>query len=535
LSPATARRLIRLRALLDEAVLRASDRSHVGRQIACVLLDGACELALELVARDRGLVSKHDRLEDTFSQLRQKHGLPASVAWKSVRDLHTARNAAQHQGVPPDGDELASWVADARTFVAELVAFGFGAALGEIRVAGDIEDAVGRNLLLDAESAAMQGQPQEALQLAARALDHARRRFQGHRRGEDPWEQPPRPSFGRPPDTATALAVARVSDLGEILPFASDLSEYLWLNGRLQQMNGGAPVTAADADRAIAFVVEWTRRLESYLDRYPVGALAEYKRHARAPTSDVPEADPSIRAVDITTVYERDGELVADLSVQLQDLPEHQAIWREGFNRDFARPFMDQPGSHWGPRKIGLEGELFLSLPLTEADQVVPAVQAAIERANEEYEPWLANHDEREAASAVQAIPYKLACQELTFQSRPLIGDVAGSPYIELSQQIWFTEITLELVPDEHELPRAELARMLNAELAENVGVDQDSVRIIRADLVSPNQLRDALTGAVHAAFERRQRRENERARLDEVRDLLHAQVAGQLRGQRDF
>ena len=47
----TRERLIRLRLLLDEAQGSAGHRTHIGRPLATVMLDGACEYAMGLARR----------------------------------------------------------------------------------------------------------------------------------------------------------------------------------------------------------------------------------------------------------------------------------------------------------------------------------------------------------------------------------------------------------------------------------------------------------------------------------------------------
>jgi hypothetical protein len=93
LALADRRRLVALRHLLLEAQARASDATELGRQITVLLLDGACERAMELSARHRGV----QRAAANFHRLFGDLGT-ALPAWSRLRSAVNSR-ARQGHGV----------------------------------------------------------------------------------------------------------------------------------------------------------------------------------------------------------------------------------------------------------------------------------------------------------------------------------------------------------------------------------------------------------------------------------------------------
>ena len=101
-----AARLIRLRSFLHAAQASSSDLTSTGRHAAAVALDGVCELAMGLAAVElelpppngiEGLPRLLARLTERLGDRWKHEGV------KGFRELHRARNAAQHDGLAPRG------------------------------------------------------------------------------------------------------------------------------------------------------------------------------------------------------------------------------------------------------------------------------------------------------------------------------------------------------------------------------------------------------------------------------------------------
>ena len=97
-------RLIRLRTFLYAAQASSTDQTSTGRHAAAVALDGVCELAMGLAAAQlelpppngiEGLPKLLGRLAERLGDRWKHEGV------KGFRELHRARNSAQHDGLTP--------------------------------------------------------------------------------------------------------------------------------------------------------------------------------------------------------------------------------------------------------------------------------------------------------------------------------------------------------------------------------------------------------------------------------------------------
>lgn len=189
----TAQSLVRLRLLAEDAARRASDISEAGRHQALVALDGACEHALWLAARQ----------DDIPLTQKQRSGLPALHSaiiehrpgwllkgWSGVNQMHEARNGAQHAGVAPDVQQLVAWADAALGFIDSLCVAAFNTKLQDVVLASAVRDPELRALLTGAEKAS------GTTRARASALPTERLGSRGHGGGRS--ATPPCPQHHRP-------------------------------------------------------------------------------------------------------------------------------------------------------------------------------------------------------------------------------------------------------------------------------------------------------------------------------------------------
>jgi hypothetical protein len=150
----TAQSLVRLRLLAEDAARRARDISEAGRHQALVALDGACEHALWLAARQDGIrLTQQQRsgppaLHSAIVEHRPSWMLKG---WAGVNQMHEARNAAQHAGVAADMQQLVAWADAAIGFIDSLCVAAFNTKLQDIVLANAVRDPGLRALLTTAE------------------------------------------------------------------------------------------------------------------------------------------------------------------------------------------------------------------------------------------------------------------------------------------------------------------------------------------------------------------------------------------------
>lgn len=157
--PALVRNLLSLRLLLQQGVRTAQSSPGLRRTTAVVLLDAAVERAVHMVATDSGLARKKDDLESLLSSVVQhldRSWKPVGLA--SIRQLHRARNAVQHEGLGADESELDGWVAAATRFVADLIRAKYELDLGRLSLASALADSGMRSAFCMAEVARDNGQ-----------------------------------------------------------------------------------------------------------------------------------------------------------------------------------------------------------------------------------------------------------------------------------------------------------------------------------------------------------------------------------------
>jgi hypothetical protein len=271
LTDSTRRELQQLRFLLEEALARSQQQAAIDRRAAVLLLDGACEYAMALALGHQGL-RIDERFTQKYSDLRA--GLLAwqPDTWTSIRQLHEARNLAQHHGALADPSLMPTWAAQTQRFVTSLVSVAFEVELQSVLVAESVKADGIRRLLVGSERALIDEDATTAFEAAIAAFDIGREIWQGQR-----FEAIDRVSLqytglsglvSGPEVDPLNRSLLRFEDLLEVQPFAPDIAEYLWLLARTKEFADEIAPTLDTARRAFSFVLAWVLRWEAFAAGY---------------------------------------------------------------------------------------------------------------------------------------------------------------------------------------------------------------------------------------------------------------------------
>lgn len=242
-------------------------------------------------------ISAATKLEDLVGQLSQR----MTDAWTptvlpAIRLMHRARNAAQHEGLEPDRDQIPQWATATESFVVSLVEAHFGVDLRAVVLADAIHNPEWSAQLREAESALADGGHGACVQLAREAQGGALAAWGRLHRSDD------RPT-GSPFDPLRrelAPVNRRVDLLEQTLrsqTFAVDPSEAAWF----QDVVRAQPehVTRAEAERALRYAFDWIVGFELatadwIADRARLAALSA----RRIRTADTPARIDSVLGVE---------------------------------------------------------------------------------------------------------------------------------------------------------------------------------------------------------------------------------------------
>jgi hypothetical protein len=263
----TASGLVRLRLLAEDARRRADDTSDVGRHLALVALDGACEYVLWLASREHAVaVKERAGVPDLYSAVKDALAGWKVRGWRGVSQMHQARNVAQHAGVAPDADQLPDWADATIAFIDSLCMAAFGTRLAQILLADVVRDESLRTQLRWSEEQLSEN-PGQSFLLTVGAFDEARRRWRAQR--SLPGFAPSPGGHRRQPSLAPPLP--EVDEFLEVEPFAGDFGEYTWLRrARQEHEHAGWVPDVREARRALSFVAGWIVRWEIFDQGYPL-------------------------------------------------------------------------------------------------------------------------------------------------------------------------------------------------------------------------------------------------------------------------
>lgn len=294
LNAAEAERLSRLRIMLAEAQSRIADQSALGQHLAIVGADGVGELAIGLCAHKRGVYRAFKPLPTTLSALLEDLSANDAPGAQGFRELHAARNQAQHQGILPAPDQLPRWIDETASLSTFIVQRCFDVELNSVGSAAAVKEERLARLLNEAEEAIESGDTTLAFKLSWQAIQNGLAVFRRHTGlgGESSRRTP-----GREFNDLRVIEdeIASISRQLELSIFASEAGEWMWFEQRHGESANGLEPSIAEARRGFVFALGWVLRMESYVERHGPDRWERWNEH-RAPVTGLP-GGPHIRDV----------------------------------------------------------------------------------------------------------------------------------------------------------------------------------------------------------------------------------------------
>jgi hypothetical protein len=426
--------------MLDEAERRSQDRTPIGRHVATILLDGACEYAMGLAAAELGVPVNRDvsfhALYTKLVDTRIGTGW-ATGSWKGVSELHGSRNMAQHEGTSVDGDGLLRWSIDAGTFVRSLCHATFHVELRELCLADAILTPGVREPLLDAERSLDAADAARAFASAMAGLDEARAYWRMQRAdAHGPYGVTTTPGLAGGVTVGSFIGANPILDLVEVLPFAPDLGEYYWLLARRAEFEDYAQPEAVpsleDASRSFRFAFFWSLRWEAFAVGYT------WRRWPAAAVYDPPESGRengppllwSVRKVEGARAR-LDEDPVFSIVLQLADLPEsHRTEWAGFLQRKMNELApKDAAGIPTDYVRVADNGLVYITqVPGDrDPDELTARINRAIVESHAEFDQSLSAEAEWDGQHDQLLEPYKSALAAVTLGERqPLLGAISA-------------------------------------------------------------------------------------------------------------
>jgi hypothetical protein len=222
---------------------------------------------------------------------------------RGFRELHRMRNMVQHQGVLPAANQLPLWLAETEKLIDFFVDRSFGVSLVKVGSASGVRDEALRAALVEADAALAAGDPKASFEHSWQTLQQGRKRLRAETVTGAPAFQH-RVGFqdiDRPLESLQD-GLKQVAERLEFAAFTSEPAEWLWFEQRHSESRQGPPPDEGEARRALAFVVGWVLRFDSYLARQREDRWDEWAAEQRAPVTGVP-GGPHIK--EIKTVEPR--------------------------------------------------------------------------------------------------------------------------------------------------------------------------------------------------------------------------------------
>lgn len=319
LNAAEAERLSRLRIMLAEAQSRIADQSALGQHLAIVGADGVGELAIGICAHKRGVYRDNQSLPAMLSRLLSNLSTRDAPGAQGFRELHAARNQAQHQGILPAADQLPRWIDETAALVTFLVQRCFDVELSTVGSATAVSEEQLAELLREAEEAIEKGETTRAFTLSWQAIQDGLTVFRRH---TGLGGEATRGSLGREFHDFRKLEdeIASISRQLELSLFASEAGEWMWFEQRHGESARGLEPSIGEARRGFVFAVGWVLRMESYVARHGPDRWERWNQH-RAPVTGIP-GGPHIRDVSRGRRHLPGDE--AEWVFQLTDVPDHE-------------------------------------------------------------------------------------------------------------------------------------------------------------------------------------------------------------------
>lgn len=143
--------IVDIKAMIEFASRQAQNTSRLDRIQTIVSLDAAVERTLYTVALAYGVKPKPNAtFEDLWSSVCMTVNSLQGTEVSQVKRLHRARNAAQHESLAPDPEQIPIWSAAAERFVRRLCEKAFGVDWLGVHATDLIASATLRESLIEA-------------------------------------------------------------------------------------------------------------------------------------------------------------------------------------------------------------------------------------------------------------------------------------------------------------------------------------------------------------------------------------------------
>ena len=316
LSDADVRHLLGLRSMLSDALRYSSHASPLQRTTATVLLDGIVERALHLVAVSRAVKipvkADFNTLVDVVRREMGSEWVPSHLP--DVRQLHMARNAAQHEGLAPDRDQLTPWANAVVAFLHGLIEARFGVDLDRVALWDCVVEEGLRAGLREAARALEAGDASGSVQASRATISDADAQWQRlHGMRQPSGSSRIGTMFDMGGNNPIDAALAELAHEARLSTFAENPSEVAWFFGLARERPQDLDLD--DAERAYAFAVSWVLGFEAARAVWTPDRRARSDRAARL----VREADEPA-AIDSVLVAQPSAQ-GAGLVVRLRGVP----------------------------------------------------------------------------------------------------------------------------------------------------------------------------------------------------------------------
>lgn len=440
--------LVSLRLMLEQALRRAKSAGPYDRATATVLLDAVVERSLWLVVADSGQSistnTNFDNLLTSATQYLAERWTPTSVP--DVRQLHRARNAAQHDGLGPDPRNLQPWIGAVKKFTTSLIGAAYGVDVTAVSMSAAVRDPDLSQHMREAERALAEGDLHLASREAQAALNEAIRRWEG-------LSPTRRPAFTSShfirgtSDELKGLATRldRLDESTKLAPFAAQQSEVAWF---LQTRDEWAQnLDATDVERLLTFTFTWITSFEEAASDWVANrglARAISRRRVRR------EAGPArVDNIQVEPVQSHGIGAAHKVSWMLTDVPpasEYDA-WMAALSRRLRISQADPSSRLW----VELDGRVTLRLDEPDSTlvaQTAGSIASALVEAESDYQEELVTQrqlrDERRALELALAEEVKLVGNRVpdwvsSIELRPPWGDRGEALRVVLDEDLLAT------------------------------------------------------------------------------------------------
>lgn len=262
LTPHEVEQLVSLRLGLDDALLQARRASKYRRGAAIVALDAVVERASAIVASTRAVARpKNGNLDDLISCLKESFG----VRWTSkvlpdIKHLRRARNAAQHEGLEPDRDQLPVWSSAAEDYVVTLIEAQYSVDIRRVVLADAIRDGDLRALVHKAEQARDAGDYRRSVDHASEAYADASLRWKRLRNSLRSTSALFSTSFRSAGFDHMEGEFNALRAIIDAATFSGNAADAEWFTTAISER--GDVVDADDAERVLTFTFGWVTEYE---------------------------------------------------------------------------------------------------------------------------------------------------------------------------------------------------------------------------------------------------------------------------------